>query len=661
MFSINFISAQEKLVIKFGKISPSDFIVNSPVVESNANAVVLADIGSCEFEGNRKGWFTLIFKRHKRIKILNKNGYDAATMSIGLYKDGDAAEQLNDLKAVTYNLENGKVVETKLDSKSLFEDKVSKNLLVKKFTYPGVKEGSIVECTYTIKSDFLFNLQPWEFQGEYPCLWSEYQINIPSIFNYIILKQGNLNYYINQQDIKNAVYNINDESKNLPNVPAKYYVVNTNVIVRKWAIKDMPAMAEQDYSSTTKNYISKLEFQLSQYRFPDEPPQEKMSDWPTVSAEMMKYDDFGKPLLDENVWMDDELNNIVTHEMSDEQKARNIYAFIKNSITCTNTEGLFLSPGANLQNIFKKKNGSVSDINLLLVAMMRHEGLKADPVILSTKDNGVIHPQYPIMQKFNYVLCRVKINETPYYLDATNPFLGFSRLEPKCYNGQARVISDQPEAVYLKADGLSENKNTSVNLINGSSGMTGEFISHLGYNESLRLRESLSKQNQGDYFKNIEKSFLNETKLENGAIDSINALDKPLVIHYNFKLNPGEENFIYFNPMLNEGIKQNPFKAQQRLYPVEMPYCKDEIYNLRMEIPKGYKIEEIPKSGVLTLNNNEGKFEYLVTQAIDHIEIRCRLKINQTTFSTEDYITLRNFYTDVVRMENEQLVFKKIL
>ncbi len=41
---------------------------------------------------------------------------------------------------------------------------------LKKFTFPNVKEGSIIEFEYTKMSDFLQNLEPWEFQGAYPRL-----------------------------------------------------------------------------------------------------------------------------------------------------------------------------------------------------------------------------------------------------------------------------------------------------------------------------------------------------------------------------------------------------------------------------------------------------------------------------------------------------------
>src|SRR4030095_1346444 len=157
-----FLFAQNKANVKFGKVSPEDFAKKVYSVDSNDNAVVIADIGSSEIVRNTKGWVSLQFKRYRRVHILNKNGYDEANVEIQLYSNGDREEELSSIKALTYNLEGGKVIETKLEKAAIFKDKIDKRWIVKKFTFPNIKEGSIIEYEYTVQSDFLFNLQPWE-------------------------------------------------------------------------------------------------------------------------------------------------------------------------------------------------------------------------------------------------------------------------------------------------------------------------------------------------------------------------------------------------------------------------------------------------------------------------------------------------------------------
>src|SRR5262249_396656 len=135
--------AQEKIgkiPVKFGKVTPEDFKVDVSALDSSADAVVIADFGNTSFDGDNRGGITLQFKHSKRIQILKRAGFDAATISIPIYFNGNVAEAINGLRAATYNLEGGQVVETKLDDKSIFSTKLSKHWMTKKFTFPALKE-----------------------------------------------------------------------------------------------------------------------------------------------------------------------------------------------------------------------------------------------------------------------------------------------------------------------------------------------------------------------------------------------------------------------------------------------------------------------------------------------------------------------------------------
>ena len=109
-----------------------------------------------------------------------------------------------------------------------------------------------------------------------------------------------------------------------------------------------------------------------------------------------------------------------------------------------------------------------------------------------------------------------------------------------------------------------------------------------------------------------------------------------------------------------QAIKKNPFVEAERYYPVEMPYKEDDIYSFHMDIPKGYKVDELPKSVRFNLNENEGMFEYIISADAENIEMRCRVLFRKTNFVNEDYETLREFYSFIVKKEAEQIVFKKI-
>jgi Domain of Unknown Function with PDB structure (DUF3858)/Transglutaminase-like superfamily len=385
-----------------------------------------------------------------------------------------------------------------------------------------------------------------------------------------------------------------------------------------------------------------------------------MGTWFSMSEGMLKSEAFGADLDRNNGWMDEEMKGILKGASGPLEKARNIYSFERDHFTCTDHFGLTLD--RPLKTVFKEKNGNVAELNLLLTAMLRHAGISADPVMLSTRGHGFTHEIYPLISRFNYVIARAMLDGKPYFLDASETWLGFGRIPEKCYNGHARVVNkEKPLPVYFEADSVTEGKTTLVFINNESKGVwAGRLQSAPGYFESCKVREKVKSKGKEDFFKTVKSGYAAETSFSDLSIDSLKEPDMPLNISYEFKIrNDTSEDILYFNPMLTEARKENPFKAAERVYPVEMPYAMDEIYTLNMEIPDGYTVDELPKSAKVSYNEDEGFFEYLIAKDESGIQFRSRVKLKKANFKPEDYSTLRDFFAYVVKKESEQIVFKK--
>lgn len=648
--------AQEKTNVKFGNVKADDFRTTSYALDSSAGAVVIADIGDTKIVGNTKGWFSWEHVRFRRVHILNKSAFDISTVTIPLYSNGDEEEELVNLKAYTYNLDNGKVVETKLDTrKVVFKDKISKNSVLRKFTLPDVKEGSIIEFQYTIKSDFLFNLQPWEFQGGYPRLWSEYSVRIPQFINYVFLMQGYLAPHI--RDKKDGTDHFTITSSEGTRA-AERYSFTAGITTYRWVMKDVPVLKEESFTSSIDNHISKIEFQLSEYK---EPLQYRniMGSWPSVAKKLREASYFAGDLDKNNGWIGDMIDPIIKSGADQLTIARKIFEYVQKNFTCTSRAGLYANE--NIRTVGKNKRGTVGEINLLLTAMMRYARIQADPVILSTKSNGYTYALYPLIDRFNYTISRIVVNDKSYFLDATNPQLGFGYLSPECYNGHARVIDENATPIDFLSDSLLERKLTSVLMINDEkSGMLGTVQKTPGYYESLVLRRKIRDAGLAGYATELQKSFTSEIKIDEPQVDSMDLLDMPVKLQYAFSMPESDEDIMYFNPMMTEAWKENPFKAANRFYPVEMPYTFDETYLLRMDVPKGYDVEELPTQMRMKLNeNDDGFFEYLITNSNGVISMRTRLRMSRSYFMPEEYEMLREFFAMVVKKQGEQIVFKK--
>ena len=654
-FFSSLVFGQNKSNVKFGKVSPDDFARKVYSIDSNASAVVIAEIGSTEFVGNNKGWFSLEFKHFRRVHILNKNGYDEANVEIPLYSTGDQEEEVDNVKAITYNLENGKVVETKLDKGSVFKDKISKHIVVKKFTFPNIKEGSIIEYEYKVKSDFLFNLQPWEFQGGSPVLWSEYNVGMPQFFGYVILTQGYQTFYISDRKDRNEHYTVRETRGTEASQTA---TLDASVTDFRWVMKDVPALKEESFTSTLRNHIAKIEFQFSDYRYPLT-PRNVMGTWPEVCTNLLKAEYFGASLNKNNGWLGDVVSPLISGVKDDLEKSKRIYTYVRDNLTCTSHSASDLDQ--SLKNVLKTRNGTVAEINLLLVAMLKYANVQADPVMLSTRSHGYTYSLYPLLDRFNYVVCSVNAGGENYYLDASQPRLGFGRLTPSCYNGHARVINSSATPLEFSADSLMERKLTSVLLNTDDKGnWAGSMQQTPGYYESHEDREKIKEKGKDEFFKGVKKAYGLDVDILNPKVDSLNNLEESIAIGYDFKLNQGKEDILYFNPMFGEGYKENPFKSAERFYPVEMPYGMDETYVFSMIIPDGYVVDEIPKSTIVKLNeNDDGQFEYRISESGGAISLRSRIILRRAYYLPDEYEILREFFNIIVKKHNEQIVLKK--
>lgn len=654
--------AQEKAPIKFNHISAEDFNISNLKVDTSYGAVIIADIGSSSFIGNAKGWFTLVYTHQRRIKIINKKGFDLSTVEIPLYisSKSNSEEKIENLKASTYNIENGVVVETKLKKEAIFKDKQDKNHLLTKFTMPAVKEGSIIEYTYTINSDFLFNLQPWIFQGDYPRVWSEYNLDLPNFFEYAFLFKGYNNFDIKTKEKRFGSYLVRESGENAGERAQSFTVTSENSIHR-WVIKNVPVLKNEKFTSSIDNHISKLEFQMSGQQFPQMPHTDIMGNWATLSSKLLEDEDFGLKLDKGNYWLSDDMKELKTGNTGQLEEAKKIYAFVKNNFKSKGNNGIYLS--VPLKESFKAKSGYVADENLLLTAMLKHENIEAEPIILSTRANGIANQFYPLINRFNYVICRATIDGVAYYLDASKPYLGFNKLPEFCYNGAARIINTECTPVFFYSDSVKEKKITNVMLFNDDKKpgkWQGVLNKSFGYYESCDIRQKFIDNGKEAFEKKLKESYSGDYAIDEIKYEAENNYEVPMRMTHTLSIDGNDNSkLIYFNPMINEGYHENIFKSSARKYPVEMPYKMDDSYILQIEIPEGYVIDELPKSARVSLNEDEGFFEYLISTSDKEINLRTRIKLEKATFFPEDYETLRNFFDYIVKKDAEQIVFKK--
>lgn len=645
--------SQNKSAINFAKVALADFdLPRNNIIDSNSNAVIIANTGSVEFVGNKNNnWVSYVYKKKTRIKIINKKAFDLATIIIHSNGEGDFQDKIDDLHASTYNIENGKVKETQLNNSDVYDEQISKSLHEKRFTMPDLKEGSIIEYSYTLTSFHYYNIPAWNFQYlQYPCLYSEFKISVPDLLRFIMIKYGIDSFYSTKSDdsyTKLFMANVN---------------VGTNIHNHTWVMKDIPAFRYEDYINEPKKYLDKIEFDLAQI-YNGKDVSSIPTDWKAAAKNLLVNKNFGRAIDVENAGnLYNTMKKVCSLDGDIMDAARQIYFYVRNNFTCIPNDDIFIQ--SDLYDVNKKHKGSVAELNMLLIALLRQRGIPADPVILATRSYGHVSETFPVFENLNYVVCMMHFGKDRIFLDASDPDIGFGKIPQNCYNGLAEIINENySDSLYLYPSAIKEPDVTSILLVNDEkgNGENGSLESTLGYYESYDLRKAYKeKDGEKKYLKNLQTQYGPDVAIANLHLDSLNQLEEPVKINYDINFKNGfDGDIIYFNPVVKGAYKENPFKAAERKFPIEFPYPIDKTYDLTMDIPNGYKVDELPKSVQANFNVTDGIFIYQIIKDDYTVQLHMQLKLNKAVFAPEDYNSLRDFFAMVVKKQGEQVVFKK--
>lgn len=620
---------------KFGDVSIEDLKMTTYEADPSAEALVLFDYGIAHIDYHSE---KMIFERHKRIKILKKEGLDWANASILLYHSGTSKEKVSGLKAVTYNLEDGKIVSEKMSNSGVFDERFNKYWDKQKFTLPNVKEGSVIEYSYKIYSDFIINFPNWEFQGTIPTLWSEYRATIPDFFIFKKYMQGYVTLSIN--DVKKiGKQSYSDE-------------------VHRWVAKDVPAFKPEPHMTSERDYISKMNFALSHINFPGQPVREIMGSWEKLNSKLLESEYFGK-VIDGSGFLRKKTDELTAGATDQNQKIAKIYDYVKESIEWNRLDDHTVDE-TNLKKVFDAKKGNSAEINLALVSMLKKAGVNANPVILSTRDHGFVRQFIPMEKQFNYVICAVNIEGKTLLLDATDRLLPMGSIPERCLNGQGLIIS-QSMFGWLNLEAVVRSRTTvQADLVLEEDHLKGIVkFNRTGY-DAHRIRKNYLTNGKEEYVKQLVGS--KSWDISKSEITSIEKIDESVVESYEMDIADhinAAGNMIYIDPFITGKTTENPFKLEKREYPVDFGSPFDRIYIVSFTLPEGYQIEEAPEPKVMSLPANAGRYLYNVARNGNTITITSVLNINKAIFVQNEYEALREFYNLVVAKQAEQLVLKK--
>jgi hypothetical protein len=184
-------------------------------------------------------------------------------------------------------------------------------------------------------------------------------------------------------------------------------------------------------------------------------------------------------------------------------------------------------------------------------------------------------------------------------------------------------------------------------------------VQRAGY-DALASRKRYLSKDESEYV----KEFVGQRSWEvtKNEIQNVKEISLPVKEQYELQINEhvtATQEALYLNPFLLLRQEENPFKLENRAYPVDYGSAFERTYMSKIKIPEGYVIDELPPSKIMVLPGNAGKYTYSMVQSGNLITLTSILQINQSIFPQNEYTGLREFYNQVVAKQAEQIVMKK--
>lgn len=618
---------------KWGKVTNAEWQLKETPIDTNANAVVLSDVAELDFAYGAP----TVFRRHRRIKILKQAGVNEANIQIPYYSK-DFSESVNYIKAQTLNMdpETNKIEALPVDEKDIFTIDITDSWSAKKFAFPGVKVGSIIEYSYVVESKHFIQLKGWNFQCNLPTIHSEFTAKIDQGFDVKVVYRGF-------------------------QLPAKYDKVKTS----HWELDNLKPIKDEPLYSNAEDYAETIRLQLTGYSVGDPTGGSEyikvIDGWEAIAKRFREGDyyssyvkdrEFTKPILKSIV---DSSDNALT-------KARKIFYYVQKNYTWNNHRDV--DPNLSSKVMSDKKVGTTSDITMMLISLLRNSGLDASPILISTKDHGPITKAFPLLSQFNQLIASVTVDGNTYFLDAANDSYPFGILPP--YDlATAGFKIGQNDFTWVNIpfnDKFKADSYIKIDLSDTSASTMYWRTQYDGY-AAVAMRRSLRDDDNDEMF--VRKLIMSDGydwKLDSLSIQNRKDIQKPLVVACYFhrsESNLKANSRIFMKAVSRSSFDHNPFTAPTRILPVDLSYPFEENMVVVYKLPNGFEVKDKPGRSDYSLPNGKGNAHFMASTSGVFLNTELSFTITNPFFSPNEYPTLQQFFNFISEEQDRVYVFEK--
>ena len=340
------------------------------------------------------GDFRVINNVKCRLKVLKPEGKHVADHEIGvrLSSSSSVPETVRGLKAVAYNMENGKVVKTKMESSMIHEEQIDKTEKLIKFSVPQVRVGTVIEYEYRLESDFYFQLRDWYAQTSIPVVYTKYSVTIPEWLNFHLEETG-MSQLENKQEF--ASMTIGDDIIN----------TETNIFIGH----NLPALKADDYIWCAADYGCKVTHELQSVTIPGYVYKDYSVKWETIDETLFADDEFGGRIKKSSPLKDEMIAAGIPQIADKQERFDATWKLLRQRVRWNGDYAFWAKSGSK---VLKEGTGTNADMNFLLINMLHDAGIEAEPVVLRLRNRGRLPMSHASLKYLSTFVVAVELNDS---------------------------------------------------------------------------------------------------------------------------------------------------------------------------------------------------------------------------------------------------------
>ena len=639
--------------LKWGKPTDQELNMTEYAADKDADAVVLyhkTDV-SYEFINND---FKVIYRVNTRLKVLKPEGKRLADGQI-VYVENETNRSRHEivagLKATAYNMENGKLVKTKMERSMTSVERLDKNQLVTKFSVPQVKVGTVIEYEYRIESDYYGNIRDWYAQRDIPVLYTCYELSIPEWFSFNIEETG-MNRMEKKEDSKPMTLLFSGGTEN----------ILTNI--KTFIGRNLSALKDDDFVWHAADYGDKVTAELAGIFIPGSVYKSYTSTWDDIDNQLMEDEDFGGRLK-KNSPLKEEIIAAGIPDISDKkERIAAVWQLLKSKVRWN---GNYAFWGKSASKVLKEGTGTNADINFLLINMLQDAGIESTPIVMRRRDSGILPLSHSSLKYLNTFVVGIPMPDSGMaYLDGSAEDGYLNVLPAKLLVDRARVVKktmalmpgNTPDIwVNLQTNARGRETTTIQAQLSADGLLTGQKSSMLVDEAAAAKRRvwRLAKDSTEQIQKMQERDGI---EIQSYRLEGRNDFSPTVKEEMTFtKQCDAAGDMIYLNPFIFIPQHESPFTAAERILPIEFPYKQAEMQNVMITLPEGYVVEEAPKPIVIKLDGATARIVCNVNGNM--LNVQYVMNIDKTFFASTQYQDLKAFFDRVVESNKNILTIKK--